>query len=700
MNYPQNLFEVWALYQQHIGMKKNPAQAKRILNEVQSAIMRILLKGLGFEQQPVSRKMTRAEVIAAKAFMESLSIDKLIAGRTAVEVGFGSLTLSQASRNTYGGRLDQFLTWCEEQPWWKQTNSVPTAKIASAKSSYCPRLKRGHGKAGNNRLTDRRSTYMAYQVSPEDITAELDDELQEFYRFLTEPERNDRWTGAISSSTAKTYSMHIRLMLGWFRLQGIPRKHLSLDLLVPKLTEDILENLTFEQREMCWKVRRVYIDTWICQYFEFLREKLGSKSPKTKRFKTHALTALGKFQYRTEVGSENGYQKIPVLKTLSKHSVNVRGEVKNWDQHKHRVVSLDRKWPEVVEGQTALNTIRKQVVEELRSFCKPKYSSNWHLRSSTAITASLRDYLAWSTMTDMPARRQEEVRSWRVALTCPIERPAEIPPGGLYHPLPPDQVRERDNDNLIADNYIHKTYIRKGKSYPEGIWVLEIHNYKTRKKYGPQSILIENRCFADGSCLYDYIERYLYGWWQPEEGKKFSSYSWWDSSYTGKQGQWISSGRAGFQPQKFPCVIEKDGLNCWSWGYFFVTPRTGNSYDDSTFKSFFSTAAHKVVGKRITPHIIRDMWATWAYQVGLSDAQRESLAYAMGMDVKTLENIYKRCSPDEKRRPIEDVVDRVLFGELETEYQQSTFYLEKLAQELLNLPEAERLNAMQFLAIN
>ena len=57
-----------------------------------------------------------------------------------------------------------------------------------------------------------------------------------------------------------------------------------------------------------------YIDTWICRYFEFLREEVGSKSPKTKRFKTHALAALGKFQYRTEVGSDSGYQEIPVLR--------------------------------------------------------------------------------------------------------------------------------------------------------------------------------------------------------------------------------------------------------------------------------------------------------------------------------------------------------------------------------------------------
>ena len=548
-------------------------------------------------------------------------------------------------------------------------------------------------------MTDRRSVYITYQVQPEDITAELDSELQEFYHFLTAPDRDDRRVEAISYSAAKTYLKHIRLILGWFRLRGTPKKHLSLDLLIPRLAEDLLEPLAPEQREMCWRTRKAYIDTWICQYFKFLREEVDSKSPRTNRFKTHALTALGRFQYRTEVSSDSGYQEIPVLKTLNRYSNNVREEVGKWNRHKRRVISTDKKNPRVTEGQTALTTVRKQVVEALRSFCRPKYSSNWQSRSGSAITSSLRDYIAWSALTDMPARRQEELRSWKISLSCPKDRPSleEIPSGRCYHPLLPDQEREQDDDNFVADNYLYKTYIRNGRSYPEGIWVLDIHRYKTRKRYGPQSIVIKDRKFADGNCLYAYIERYLYGWWKPEEDENFPIYNWWDSSYREQRGRWVSLGRAEFQPQAFHCVMEQKNSEQWSWGYFFVTPRTGMSYDSSTFKAFFSTAAHKVIGRRITPHILRDMWATWAYQIGLTDAQRESLAYAMGLDIKTLEEIYEHCSPEEKRRPIEEVIDTVLFDELEAEYQQTSFYLQKLVKELLEVSEEERLNYMQVL---
>jgi hypothetical protein len=696
---PQNVSEVWAFYQLHIAAKHHPTQSARILNETQSAIMRILLRGLGYTPQSDGRKMTKEGVSAARAFMEMLSTEKLINARTAIETGFTLLKLSQASCNTYGGRLEQFLAWCEEQPWWRQLLAIVSLRTADRKTNYCPSLRRGHGKASDHQLTARRSIYMTYQLQSEDITHELKAEFQAFYNFLTDSDRDDRRTGKISPSTATTYLKHLRLMLGWFRLQGTPKKHLCLDLLVPSLAEETVEGLTPEQRERCWMVRKLYVDTWLCHHFEFLREKLGSKSPKTKRFKTHALTALGKFQYRAEVGCDSDYQRIPVLTTLRRHSNNVREESVNWEHRKHRVVPIHQKWPEVVEGQTALTTVRRDVVELLRLFCRPKYSSNWHLRSGSSITSSLRDYLAWSTTTDLPARRQEEARTWRISLVCPIERPADVPYNGLYHPLPPDQVRERDDDNLIADNYLYKTYARKGKFYPEGIWVLDIHRYKTASRYGPQSIVIKNRQFSDGSCFYDYVERYLYGWWRPEEEENFPLYSGWNSLLAEQPGQWISAGRAEFQPKDNHCIVTQQTFEAWPWGYFFVTPRTGMPYNDSTFKDFFSKAAHKIIGKRITPHIIRDMWATWAYQVGLTDAQRESLAYAMGMDIKTMEEIYERCSPSEKRRPIEEVVDQIFSSELEEEYRQSAFFLEKLAAELLALPEAERLNYIQLLSV-
>jgi hypothetical protein len=51
-----------------------------------------------------------------------------------------------------------------------------------------------------------------------------------------------------------------------------------------------------------------------------------------------------------------------------------------------------------------------------------------------AIARSHLYYLKWSLMADRPARRQQEYRTLRIALTCPVKRPSDVPSDGLYHP--------------------------------------------------------------------------------------------------------------------------------------------------------------------------------------------------------------------------------------------------------------------------
>ena len=58
------------------------------------------------------------------------------------------------------------------------------------------------------------------------------------------------------------------------------------------------------------------------------------------------------------------------------------------------------------------------------------------------------------------------------------------------------------------------------------------------------------------------------------------------------------------------------------------------------------------------------MWATWAFQMNLSDAELRSLAYAMGHSVQTLRKIYERTTHEEKLRPIFEAIDRLLFQQL------------------------------------
>ena len=236
----------------------------------------------------------------------------------------------------------------------------------------------------------------------------------------------------------------------------------------------------------------------------------------------------------------------------------------------------------------------------------------------------------WFDLAIEPARRQQEARTRKISLVCPVERPEEVPVEGLYHPLPPPEVRNQRHDGTLNDNYLHKTYKLEGKIYPQGVWVKQICTYKTRKFHGKQTILIPNRQFEDGCWLYEYIEQYLYGWWLPGSFRDSQTYSWWDSELKGQRGRWITKGRMEFEPYDCCCLPPTQKTDLWSWGYLFPVPDSGTAYTDATFSSAFAQPAHERIGKRVTPHTMRSIWATWAFQIGISDAQMRSLAAAMG----------------------------------------------------------------------
>jgi hypothetical protein len=87
---------------------------------------------------------------------------------------------------------------------------------------------------------------------------------------------------------------------------------------------------------------------------------------------------------------------------------------------------------------------------------------------------------------------------------------------------------------------------------------------------------------------------------------------------------------------------------------------------------------------------MRYIWATWAYQVQLNDAKFRSLAYAMGHKVETLRQMYERCTPEEKRRPIEEAIDELLFDQLPEPDVETLPHFQGLLQQLQQLSPTER----------
>ena len=690
MDQPKNFFDVYCLYEKHIEATHDSKRAKNILSETRCAIMRPLLLGWGYQEKIGEGKIMLTEVQAAKEFMKTQKLEKLLDARKAQQRGFELLKRSQKSQGVYGARLNQMLTWCEQQVWspFKQLHPAVITP-----DQCCPTL--GKTKAFEKRsLTNRRGKYSSYKLRPQETNSNLEAELKQFYQFLTEPEWPGRVTEPVSRRCADDYLNAIGLILGWlYRDQSVPQEQLSVASLIPKLTNKELANLSDKEKKRLWKTHQLKLETLLCKYLMFLREIRGSQSPRTKRSRLTALSALGKFVYHTEVEEVSDYADIPVLKEIGKYTYKAREEVASWQRQKRYVANQNEKWPDAVEGKTVLTTVREQILEPLRQECRCRYGTG-RPRGDSALATSFQRYLAWSFLADMPARRQEEYRSLKISLSCPIVRPKEVPLNGLYHPLPPERKRERRYDGTLNDNYFYKSYVHKGKSYKNGVWILDIQDYKTREIHSPQSIVVPNRQFTDGTCLYDHIERYLYGWWTPGGRKNQFFYDWWEVELLGRRGRWITLGRAEFNPRDVCCLQDKTESDFWSWGYLFVQPKVGLPLNGSEFSALIEVPAHRLSGKYISPHTMRSIWATWAFQVSLSDQQKESLAYAMGHTLRTLKNMYERCTPDEKRRPIEEAIDELLFETLQPD---STPELVGLARRLQKLTSTERQRLVQML---
>lgn len=678
------------LYEEYIRAVHPQVKASRILNELRCATLRFWVSQLGFKRTTSGRKMTLAEIESAKQFLQTLGVEVLLKARQTLQMAFESQNASVATRNTYGNRFNQFLSWSERQEWWPAKSS----RKALVKQQCCPVMKNPYGIISNTPLTQRRRQYLKYRLTVKDTPAPLQKELDDFYRYLTEPEWPLRVIDPIEESSALEYIKDIRLFLGWYcryRTPSIPLAQLRLSHLIPLVTQFDLEHLTPSQQAKEWKQHKQTLETLLCEHFRFLREVVHSKSPRTKGNKLAALLALAKFLYRSEVEEDADYAQIPVFKVLNNHLGAVRKDISEWVNNRQSVSDFEKKWPDTEEGSTALGVVRALIVEPLRKECRPRDSRGRFRRGST-IATSYQYYIKWSLMADIPPRRQQEYRTARMALTCPVKRPIDVPLHGLYHPLPPYEVREKGWDGTLKDNYLYKTYNHKKKHYPDGVWVLDIQQYKTRSTHSAQSIVIPNRQFTDGSCFYDYLERYLYGSWMSGGYKNQLVYDWWQPELLGQRGRWVTLGRAEFNPGDACYLPTGNQFALWSWGYVFVLPDIGTLVEGSAFAGSFERTAHRLIGKRLTPHTMRYIWATWAYQVRLNDAQLRSLAYAMGHTVETLRQMYERCTPEEKRRPIEEAIDELLFAQPPAAERQVEVRSEweGLLQQLQKLSPAER----------
>ena len=232
---PKDWSEVLEFYYDFIRGKLLSGQAQRIENEMNTAIFRYLLPEFGFRRENDSRKMTRAETEQAKAFLKRLSLQALPKVRGAIQRSFVKLKVPKNSQNTYGSRINQWITWAENEDWWwnkRQRSAKFQGQCAP------PRLKK-YGAVEKTELMPGKGRSVVYSLKTTEAPADLNQTLDNLFHFLSDPHHPQRVTGKIDEGTAKTYIKEIRLFLGWFyryHHPPIPLEQLSLNLLFRWLT--------------------------------------------------------------------------------------------------------------------------------------------------------------------------------------------------------------------------------------------------------------------------------------------------------------------------------------------------------------------------------------------------------------------------------------------------------------------------------
>lgn len=594
-----NIVQLLMEYKEYLFLNYSFSVAMALWNQLVTAVYRYVVKGLGFswgEDDRKIRKLGPKLMQQAESFLKTVDAQTFIVeALDAQNKGFAYFEVSSKTEYTYRCALKKLLDFASNLQDEFPPDCIPF------------KVRRGYGRVADNPVV-YRPNLGEYGLNKSQLTEVLSAEISDWQKFRTQKYYPGRKENPVSESTFEGNYNSLLLILGWkVNILCEDINSLTLVTLIPCLER----GATLEQHEEV----QGYVELWFCDFLTFLQtERLIECSGTIMSFYC-CLLAVTKFHYRHCEG-DNNYAQVPLIRFL-RNRINQLSKQKKTEQP---VADMSKKWME-------LPVFRDEVLEPLRLCCRCRKNCG-DMRELSAVAWSLEGHVIVGNLCYMPPRRQQEMRDLKLSLSCPIKRPANLAPGGLVHPLPPDR--------LIGKNRKHGFLYRD----EQGIWYRDMtpESYKTGHIYGHQVLKIPNIKFSDGFCFYDYIEMWLYGYYYAPNGVLKANGSKFDP--TGCYHPRIYETRALFNPDHNFVFCQKNGTN----------------FKATNLGKFFTNLCHGLTGVRVTPHLLRDMYATYYLDQGSSDALIRSLAYAMGHSVETLRKIYDRRRPEQKRRQIEEAV--------------------------------------------
>ncbi len=613
----------------------SPKQRRQKQSETLS-MMLLALKGMGWNGCR-GRRATKQDVADARGFMVSIPIGQFPELRRSGLRHLKTAEIPESSRRVHLCRFRQCFDWMQTHHWPRHHQRPNIVEDCA------PRLVSRYGSYEHQPLTGRQGQLTRYRLRSEQFSEAFRAERRAFERFLTRPQQPGRFGPAVKLETAQQYLRDFDFFAGFCCLEeGVVPAEIAFTTLLPVLEQAELEAMTPAQRKARWKPLVSQLEVRICDYLEFLLTENQSISPRTRYHRVSGLLAIGRYLYADWMEVRQDYKSIPVLKILKRFVDEALEAVKRWQDQDRYVASMADKMPTPMPGQTVLEACREQILEPQVAACSPR-DSGGHWRKPVPIARSLQSANQMAFCIDRPARRSQDYRSLLVAESCPIEPPESVPPGGVLFPCPPQRVRPQNQAGELLDNLIFRTYTYQGIYYPEGVWVMQLNQYKTRKRMGIFEVILENTQFKNGVTFYDLLETYFMGMWRQDD-RCSTVYDWGHLSFQGQRGRWLSAGRMEFQPRSSVVWKGVDNVS-HHMGYVFLRPRLGAPFPSaSEFASLMSHRAFRLSGKKLTPHTMRYVWATWAGQKQLADGPLRALAYMMGHSVEVLRRMYQKLS--------------------------------------------------------
>ena len=655
----KNMLTAIDAYLESLKEVENPKTRKNKIKQTKSGLYRMVSEGRGGPSSLGIPKMTASHVKLARDYFATQPLSGTAELMADFQRGAEILGISKSSQSTYRSFVSQCHQWCGDQGLYQPPHEL-----------LCPPMyKRGQGTRQAIKLTDRDYRYKRYRLKAEETSEKLAAELNEIEKYFTDLLYPGRVTQKLKASVAKLYLAKIQRILGYmahYAAKPVPLEQLSLSSIIPVITPEMLDQLDSREQRQLWQEVCDEVEQRLCKYLQFIQDFSGSSNPGTQADAVSIFKTVYHFLYRNQVQHKSDYKGQPIESLLSRYLDEKLARKKQWQNTQKKTCNERLKFPEPEPDRMGLEILQEDVAEILRQETRPK-NQYGTVRFETAIAKSEQLFLMWGLLVYGPARRQEEQRTVRIWLYCPVKRPPDVPADGYYWPLPANHERQLDDERQPCDNYLCRLYRHNGEDYPQGVYILFIASYKTEATGGPQEIVLRNEVFQEGTeeiTFYDYIDRWLSGHWSPSLGKskKHAIYTWWDKRSYGLKGRWVTQGRMSLNPV---CddhhVSDDDDSLTARWGFFFLTCNTGKPFHDSGYSKAFSVPAERLIGKKTTPHTLRYIWATWGIEIGLDDRVLESLAYAMGHSVATLRRLYERCTPEQKRRPIEKRLEQNWF---------------------------------------